>query len=132
ELRTQLAEVASERDNALAKLAQVATERDNALAQISRITGSFSWRLAHRISKLLRWVLLVALWLPKRVLDLLIQTAAIWRAVFGTPRTLWGVTPIVTLPLLARCDRLLGLKSDSVVFTTYYIANKFDINLERI
>ena len=33
---------------------------------------------------------------------------------------MWGVTPILTLPLLARCDRLLGLRSESLVFTTYY------------
>jgi len=146
ELRTQLAQTTAERDQLRTQLAQVATERQNALtqidrllAQIDRIYGSFSWRLANHIVKqanhvrrLLRWVLRVALWLPGRVVDLLIHTAAIWRAVFSTPRTLWGVTPILTLPLLARCDRLLGLKSDSVVFTTYYTARKFDINLERI
>lgn len=44
-------------------------------------------------------------------------------------RTLWGVTPILTLPVLAQCDRLLGLKSKSIVFVTYYITKNFDINL---
>lgn len=44
-------------------------------------------------------------------------------------RTLWGTTPILTLPVLARCDELLGLKSDSLVFTTYYISKNFSINL---
>lgn len=47
----------------------------------------------------------------------------------GTPRTLWASTPILTLPLLAECDRLLGLRSSSLVFRTYYITKSFDINL---
>jgi len=47
----------------------------------------------------------------------------------GRVRTLWGVTPILTLPLLARADALLGMKSRSFVYTTYYISNSFDINL---
>lgn len=49
----------------------------------------------------------------------------------GRLRTLWGFTPILTLPLLARCDRLLGLHSNSMVFTTYYITRDFDINLHQ-
>ncbi|MGO4573055.1 hypothetical protein [Microvirga sp. 2TAF3] len=65
-------------------------------------------------------------------LDALTTLAAGWRRRFGTPRTMWGVTPILTLPLLAQCDRLLGLRSDSLVFTTYYITNSFDINLKRL
>lgn len=47
----------------------------------------------------------------------------------GKVRTLWGTTPILTLPILARCDTLLGLKSDSLVFTTYHITRNFSINL---
>lgn len=53
-----------------------------------------------------------------------------WRTHFGTPRTLWGVTPILTLPRLVDCDRLLGLHSESLVYTTYYITSGFDINLK--
>ena len=45
---------------------------------------------------------------------------------------MWGVAPILTLPLLARCDRLLGLRSDSRVLTTYYTTNEFDINLKKL
>ena len=55
-----------------------------------------------------------------------------WRVRFGRPRTIWGVTPILTLPLLARCDRLLGFRSESLVFTTYYTTSSFDINLKRL
>jgi len=47
----------------------------------------------------------------------------------GRVRTLWGVTPILTLPLLARADSLLGMKGRSLVFLTYYISGSFDINL---
>jgi hypothetical protein len=42
------------------------------------------------------------------------------------------VTPILTLPPLARCDRLLGLHSESLVFTAYYINSNFDINLKKL
>ena len=49
----------------------------------------------------------------------------------GRLRSLWGITPILTLPLLARCDRELGIESDSLVFQTYVISQPFDINLSR-
>jgi glycosyltransferase involved in cell wall biosynthesis len=52
-----------------------------------------------------------------------------FRALRGWQRTLWGTTPILTLPLLAKCDRLLGLRAQSLVFGTYYITSAFDINL---
>jgi len=50
----------------------------------------------------------------------------------GELRTLWGCTPILTLPLLTRCDRMLGFKSDSLVFVTYIVTQEFDINLSRV
>jgi glycosyltransferase involved in cell wall biosynthesis len=51
------------------------------------------------------------------------------RIASGTVRTLWTSTPIITLPILAKCDRLLGLCSSSLVFNTYYVTRSFDINL---
>jgi hypothetical protein len=51
------------------------------------------------------------------------------RLASGTVRTLWASTPILTLPILAECDRSLGLRSSSLVFNTYYITRSFDINL---
>lgn len=45
-------------------------------------------------------------------------------------RSLWGVTPIVTLPLKARCSEILGFDAETVVNTTYYISRNFDWNLE--
>ncbi|KQU54791.1 hypothetical protein ASG72_04025 [Bosea sp. Leaf344] len=50
----------------------------------------------------------------------------------GIPASLWGTTPILTLPLKARADRMLGLQSQSLVLQTYYIARDFDFNLERV
>ncbi len=50
----------------------------------------------------------------------------------GEGRTLWGITPILTLPVKAMADRCLGLKSDAVVFHTYSIARSFDINLSGL
>ena len=49
----------------------------------------------------------------------------------GRPRTLWGVTPILTLPLKAKADRALGFRSTSLVYMTYVITSRFDINLRR-
>ncbi|MCJ2054918.1 hypothetical protein [Methylobacterium sp. J-070] len=65
-------------------------------------------------------------------MNAVIRAAAWRRMTFGTPRTLWGVTPILTLPLTAQCDRLLGFRSESVVFNTYYISKTFDINLKKL
>jgi hypothetical protein len=70
--------------------------------------------------------------LDRAVLAPLVKAAAWWRSHVGTPRTLWGVTPILTLPLLARADRLLGLRSSSVVYTTYATTSAFEVNLKRL
>lgn len=48
----------------------------------------------------------------------------------GTPRSIWGTTPILTLPIKALCDRALGISSESVVFTTYSVTRKFDVSFE--
>jgi glycosyltransferase involved in cell wall biosynthesis len=50
----------------------------------------------------------------------------------GRGRTLWGITPILTLPLKARCDEVLGFKSETLVFTTYYTARNFTWNLQKL
>lgn len=49
----------------------------------------------------------------------------------GKVRTLWGVTPILTLPLKAKADRELGFQSASLVYVTYVTTSRFDINLSR-
>ena len=53
------------------------------------------------------------------------------RLAWGVPQSLWGTTPILTLPLKARADLLIGLKSRALVFTTYYITRQFDLNLQE-
>jgi hypothetical protein len=70
--------------------------------------------------------------LDRRLLTPAVRAASWWRRHVSAPRTLWGVSPILTLPLLARADRLLGLGSASVVYTTYVISSGFDINLKRL
>ena len=75
--------------------------------------------LAERAAaRLLRWSIPLARSLSRR------------RLRRGCGRSLWGVTPIVTLPLLARCDRMLGLRAETAVNTTYYISRNFSWNLE--
>ena len=60
----------------------------------------------------------------------LIAAAGVYRLwLRGRPASLWGTTPILTLPLLARADRMLGFTSQSVVHTTYHITNQFDLVL---
>lgn len=54
------------------------------------------------------------------------------RLAAGKPKTLWSSTPILTLPLKARADRRLGFISHSLVFTTYYISQNFDYNLQKL
>jgi hypothetical protein len=68
----------------------------------------------------------------ERLFGLITRWAGAWRLSWSRPRTMWGVTPILTLPLLARCDRLLGFRSDSLVFDVYYTTNSFDINLKPL
>ncbi|MBL8080136.1 MAG: hypothetical protein JNM55_19360 [Anaerolineales bacterium] len=49
----------------------------------------------------------------------------------GTPSSLWGVTPILTIPLLSTADKLLGFNSKTFVYTTYHITKNFDISLQQ-
>lgn len=53
------------------------------------------------------------------------------RLAAGKPRSLWGVTPILTLPLKVQADRLLGFRAQSLVFVTYHITKNFDFNLQK-
>jgi glycosyltransferase involved in cell wall biosynthesis len=46
-------------------------------------------------------------------------------------RSLWAGTPILTLPVKAKAERLLGVKADTLVFQTYYITSDFQYDLSR-
>ena len=46
-------------------------------------------------------------------------------------RSLWAGTPILTLPVKAKAERLLGVKADTLVFQTYYITSDFRYDLSR-
>ncbi len=44
-------------------------------------------------------------------------------------RSLWAGTPILTLPINARAERLLGVHADTLVYETYFITTAFTYNL---
>lgn len=50
----------------------------------------------------------------------------------GIPASVWGVTPILTLPLKAECDRRLGFRAETIVWQTYRITQDFTLNLRRV
>ncbi len=75
------------------------------------------------------------IWLSYQVLELGVRIGrglTRRRLARGRPRSLWGVTPLLTLPLKARADELLGIRSDSVVWTTYHIGRRFSHNLRLL
>jgi len=92
-------------------------------------------RVRSRTSRIGRAILGHSLdWLTGAVLRLAVRWApklSARRLARGECRTLWGVTPILTLPLKARADRLLGFESKSIVYVTYVITSQFDINLRK-
>jgi len=72
--------------------------------------------------------------LSRRMLRLAVRIGPVFgriRLRQGWVRSLWGVTPILTLPLKAQADRALGFSSTSLVYVTYVITSNFDINLQR-
>jgi hypothetical protein len=98
-----------------------------------RVARSVQWRIGIRIAAAKRalagapdavFPVAFAILLP------LIAAASFYRLrLRGRPASLWGTTPILTLPLLVRADRALGFASQSVVHTTYYITDQFDFVL---
>lgn len=67
-------------------------------------------------------------WFMERVVAPLARRVGERRMALGRPRSVWGAVPILTLPLKAQADRMLGLRSETVVFRTYHIARNFDFN----
>ena len=52
--------------------------------------------------------------------------------IFAKPASVWGSTPILTIPLLSTADKLLGFSSMTIVLTTYHITKNFDISLKQL
>lgn len=46
-------------------------------------------------------------------------------------RSLWAGNPILTLPIKAASERLLGVEAETLVDTTYHITDRFDHDIER-
>jgi hypothetical protein len=57
------------------------------------------------------------------------REATLVRRRHGRMRSLWGVTPIISLINCVAADRSLGVEAESLVLTTYYTTNNFDIDL---
>lgn len=79
-------------------------------------------RVAFEIAFLAARVLVLALY-PVR---------AARRVLFRRTRSLWSGSPILTMPIKCRAERLLGTDARSLVFATYYITDAFDYNLSRL
>jgi hypothetical protein len=71
-------------------------------------------------------------WLHKMGTSESMKQRTLRRLKRGEVRSLWGCTPILTLPMKSRADRLLGFVSHSLVFTTYSIFRNFDIDLSKL
>jgi hypothetical protein len=68
------------------------------------------------------------------VLDVLVSDAREVTRLRGTRghlRSLWGVTPIVSLKHAVSANRIAGLDSESLVFSVYRVTKSFDLDLSR-
>ncbi|MBL8830133.1 MAG: glycosyltransferase [Planctomycetaceae bacterium] len=78
-------------------------------------------------------------WFIKRAVHAVLMPIVRWlllkspaaRANQSVVRSLWGVTPILTLATKSRAERMLGVDARSLVYETYHLAHQFDINLAR-
>ena len=62
-------------------------------------------------------------------LGLTVPVRGLRRLVGGPTRSVWLGTPILTLGIKARAERLLGVRSISVVTHTYHLSQAFDYDL---
>jgi glycosyltransferase involved in cell wall biosynthesis len=78
-------------------------------------------------------VLYAALFLPAILLAIFTVPLRILRKVTVSKevRSLWAGSPIITMALKAKSERLLGINSKSLVYSTFYITSAFDYNLSR-
>lgn len=67
-------------------------------------------------------------WFMDRLVAPMARRLGARRLARGRPRSMWGAMPILTLPLKARADAMIGMRSETVVFRTYHIARNFDFN----
>ncbi len=133
--RESLAKVRSAAQNWPGALKRVACSHVAIRQRISRLKnqlGQVKQSLLRLVKRAARWTLFGSSSFVLEVAVVFGRLISALRLRFGQPRSVWGVTPILTLPLLARCDRLLGFRSESLVLTTYHITRRFDINLEPL
>lgn len=66
------------------------------------------------------------------ILVLALQPIRWLRLLFSTSvRSLWAGSPIITLPIKAKAERLLGVDARTLVYNTYYITDDFDYDLSK-
>lgn len=61
----------------------------------------------------------------------LVPVRAVRRALSRRMRSLWTGSPIITIGVNARAERMLGCDASSLVLQTYYITQAFDRDLSR-
>lgn len=49
----------------------------------------------------------------------------------GNLRSVWGTTPIISICNNSRAESLLGIRSDTLVFSSYFITDRFSYNFTR-
>ena len=59
------------------------------------------------------------------------RAASVARREQGRLRSLWGITPIISLINGRRADRCLGVEAETLVLTTYNVTQDFDIDLSN-
>jgi hypothetical protein len=80
-------------------------------------------QLSHRLCNGMLWVLVTA---SKPILLFALRNRR-----EQPPRSLWAGTPIITLVVCARAERLLGIEADSLVYSSYFTTSEFTFNLSR-
>lgn len=84
-----------------------------------------------RLKQIAKWVFSFAVWIACAIALLLYPLRLVRKLFSKRPFSLWTGTPILTLPIKARAERMLGVDAKTLVFTTYYITDEFDYNLSR-
>jgi glycosyltransferase involved in cell wall biosynthesis len=84
------------------------------------------------VKRILRLAFDVAVWICCVVACLLYPVRLLRKALTSSRlNSLWAGTPIVTLPIKCKAERLLGVNARTLVFSSYFITQDFDFNLSR-
>ena len=82
--------------------------------------------------KIGRWVFDLVFFTALALVLALYPARIVRKSISKRTRSLWCGTPILTLPVKCRAERMLGVDAHSLVFSTYYITDAFDYNLSAL